>query len=355
MADSVWLPCGLLVLWLTTAAASAADDNQSVDFTEGYDHEVALIQLTTGVQPWARRVGVLKGECDVGQFYCPTTCFVNVVQDDMRFRMKVLEHDEYVSRAPLCTGKVWESEYVSTLLQELKGTTRGHILDIGANLGSWSLPVAAWMHGQGAAGAARRVIAVDANADVLNLLRESVDLNGFHGAVKIYENAVVRDVGHQKRCLSNSESGNVGKNKINALEHVACKHEVAETTLDKLYESEPALMQQVIMAKLDCEGCEGQALLGASRFLSEKPPCILAVEITEKFLCEAGTPLGELLTFLDRVGYNTTAVEIHGDGTCAGYRAWEQLPFNRLFHNYIPQSFHFLHQKDFGACMAQHK
>ena len=77
-----------------------------------------------------------------------------------------------------------------------------------------------------------------------------------------------------------------------------CDTEVPATTLDELYEQEPA-MREVLSAKLDCEGCEAQALLGGRRFLKESPPCSLAFEVVERFFCESGIELRTLANFLD--------------------------------------------------------
>ena len=60
-------------------------------------------------------------------------------------------------------------------------------------------------------------------------------------------------------------------------------------TLDALLDKDPK-MTHVFAAKLDCEGCEGQALMGGADWLAKYPPCHLMFEMTEKYLCESGTP-----------------------------------------------------------------
>jgi FkbM family methyltransferase len=231
-----------------------------------------------------------------------------------------------------------------------------NFLDIGANLGSWTLPAAMNVKGHGG-----KVISVEADPQTIGTLTESVGLNSLLGSVDLVQKAVVRDSNAKTSiCLSQgdvSKVENIGGNQA-ALgsrnsTFTACDKEVKTMTLDDLYAANPD-MKNVAAMKLDCEGCEGQAILGGHKFLTETPPCFIAMEITEGYLCDSDTPLEEIKTFLHDHGYDTSKiVGPHGGPTCKDYLSYEK-------QNNLPpgsvQDFVMLGRRDASdatACMAR--
>mmetsp|Transcript_22692 Transcript_22692/g.63318 ORF Transcript_22692/g.63318 Transcript_22692/m.63318 type:complete len:206 (+) Transcript_22692:480-1097(+) len=77
------------------------------------------------------------------------------------------------------------------------------------------------------------------------------------------------------------------------------------TTLDDIYAALPSEMRRVLVMKIDIEGWEGRALYGGVQFLSESPPCYLRIELMQKWLSLARTPLKQLLAYLADMGYDT--------------------------------------------------
>lgn len=283
---------------------------------------------------------------------CKGTCFVDVESAGYAFKMKIFEQDEFVSRVPLCEGRVWEWDTVAWMIDQVKTARRGNFLDVGANIGSFSLPFAAWMRERGHG----RVVAVDADDQVMSLLQESATESELDGVVLSTPLALVSNSSQERACLLQKDafqSNNPGGQQVSYGDRNFCERQVASTTLDELYSARPELLGSLLAAKLDCEGCEGQALRGAKKLLLESPPCLLAFEVTEEYLCEAQTPLKELYDFLEEAGYDTIADSVRpkGDGTCASWRAWSQQAENAAEAEV--QGLTVVRQRDFDTCMAR--
>jgi FkbM family methyltransferase len=269
------------------------------------------------------------------------------------FKMVTFQKDMYVSRMGICHGNSWENNLVLDFmkggLQEKKGW---NFLDIGANLGSWTLPAALNAKAHGG-----KVIAVEADPQTSGALHESVAMNSLLGDVSLVQKAVVRDSKAKTSiCMSSGDvaaDANIGGNQAELGSRASlgreCGKEVATMTIDDLYASDPS-MANVAAMKLDCEGCEGGAILGAHTFLTEKPPCFIAMEITEGYLCDSDTPLKEIKDFLHNHGYDTSSIAgPHGGDSCAEYKEFEKT-------NGLQQEFVMLGRRDAAdasSCMAR--
>jgi FkbM family methyltransferase len=268
------------------------------------------------------------------------------------FKMVTFQKDKYVSRMSICHGNSWENNLVLETLQGGLQQKKGwNFLDIGANLGSWTLPAALNAKAHGG-----KVISVEADPQTIGALHESVAMNSLLGDVSLVQKAVVRDSkAVASICMSAGDvtkDDNIGGNQAELGSRAgtrACGKEVATMTIDDLYASDPSVSNVAAM-KLDCEGCEGGAILGAHTFLTEKPPCFIAMEITENYLCDSGTPLKEIKDFLHNHGYDTSSITgPHGGDTCAEYKEFEKT-------NGLQQEFVQLGRRDAAdaaACMAR--
>jgi FkbM family methyltransferase len=270
------------------------------------------------------------------------------------FKMVTFQKDKYVSRLSLCHGHSWEDSLVLETLQGPLQQKKGwNFLDIGANLGSWTLPAAINAKAHGG-----KVISVEADPQTSGALRESVAMNSLLGDVSLVQKAVVRDSKAKTSiCMSAGDvtkDDNIGGNQAElgsrgGMPGRICGKEVATTTIDDLFAADPS-MGNVAAMKLDCEGCEGGAILGAHNFFTVKPPCFLAMEITEGYLCDSGTPLKEVKDFLHNHGYDTSSIKgPHGGETCAEYKEFEKV-------NGLQQEFVQLGRReasDAAACMAR--
>jgi hypothetical protein len=232
--------------------------------------------------------------------------------------------------------------------------SKQHVIDVGANLGSYTLPALA---------AGANVVSLEPyppNAGRLELsLRLSGARNGFlmdgidrtvsgnisslgargssssggggNGPFYYMFNNAVSDVSGQRvGLLSNfmkTESIiNAGSQTILPLDEAEeggfeAGHQVlqvATVTLDEVAERvglltrdrETGRLPLLSMLKLDCEGCEPLALRGASRLFAENPPLVVLTEVFPARLAVSGVGYREYLHSIEQMGYNLFTLEV---------------------------------------------
>jgi FkbM family methyltransferase len=220
-------------------------------------------------------------------------------------KMWVMPKDEYVSGSVLETKHVWEWGDVRTVIQDMTDAPSGYFLDIGANIGSYAVPVAGWQQSM-ASPDGRGVISIDANQKCTDLLRRTAVLNHMNSLVETVHAAVVQDMANYPDgvCTEMSTETNVGgtQSAVGSRDLNHCTERSPAVTLDSLMTTN-AKMKNVKVMKIDCEGCEGAALYGGSQWLNAYPPCHIMFEVTEQYLCEVVTPWMELKDYLTEKGY----------------------------------------------------
>ena len=187
--------------------------------------------------------------------------------------------------------KVWgEHETVTEkfLLRHLRDG--GAFLDVGANIGYFSLLVAHEFAGKSP------VTAFEPNPGICALLREGAGCSRGRAAIQIVEAAVSDAAGELELVV---ESGNTGHAFLGAKE--AGSVSVAVVKLDDWLERHPP-SQRIAAIKLDVEGCEMKALRGMEATLRKHRPA-LTVEIIDSHLQMFGSSRGEVIAFLEALGY----------------------------------------------------
>jgi len=262
-------------------------------------------------------------------------------------QMYVMPSDHYISGSVLTKHRVWEWENVQHMIEKMHQAQSGFFLDIGANLGSFSVPMLAWQQQQQQLGPkGRGVIAIDARHECTDLLSRTAMANSametsvleataehatdsglrkMTDMLKPIHGAMVQDLADFPNgvCTSGADNitteSNIGgtQTQVGHREFRNCHEYAPALTLDSLLEQN-ADMQKVVAVKLDCEGCEGNALLGGKKFLTEHPPCFLMFELTEKYTCESGTPWPKLRKYLMDMNYvsKTDITHTHEQEEC---------------------------------------
>ena len=94
--------------------------------------------------------------------------------------MKPPEEDAYVS-TELAMGQGWEPDLVSKVMEAMTLHPEAVLLDLGSNIGAYTLPVASME---------RRVVAVDMMRDNLAYIKTSLAQAGLESYVEMVNNAV---------------------------------------------------------------------------------------------------------------------------------------------------------------------
>jgi len=222
---------------------------------------------------------------------------------------------------PLAEG--WESGRTAELCRQFRDTAGevGNFLDVGANIGTFTIPMADCLQSHGG-----RVIAVEGMPPTADHLAVGILRNKLEN-VDMYNYAVGAPGDETKVTMSlnpvNKGGSTVKGNKPftemsddqlqdlfhpNKKEHKYAKkvsvkeYEVPLTTGDQILQYNAA-MKAIMIAKVDIEGHEGHFIRGSQLLFSEYPPCILTIELVPEWLDRAGTPPEQLLFLLDDWGY----------------------------------------------------
>ena len=159
-----------------------------------------------------------------------------------------------------------------------------HVLDIGANYGTYTLTMAAIV------GAAGSVHSFEPAAQPIRMLKRSLATNRLAQVVTLHEAGLSNHIG----TASLATSANPELNSLTGQQ--SAEEEIDLTTLDEVFGGCP---QRFSFIKMDAEGEEERILEGASRFLAEQDPLIMfelkhGSEINEG-LCEAFMRRGFLI------------------------------------------------------------
>jgi FkbM family methyltransferase len=170
------------------------------------------------------------------------------------------------------------------------------VLDIGASLGLWTVPLARSAQARGAS-----VWAFEPNPANIEWIRRNVELNGLTGVV------TVRDIGlgdrHEEVTLVSAEYG-VGNGLIAVEEGERSeKNTRVEVTVERLDDIQ--LPRRVSFVKIDTEGYEAAFVRGAREMIARDRPVIFG-EFAPVWLKARGE---ELLPLLRELTYDVFALD----------------------------------------------
>lgn len=223
-----------------------------------------------------------------------------------------VEEDMFVSGSIEETGG-WETNLKDEVCGEfakIDKSVQATFLDVGANIGTYSVPMARCLLEQGRTG---RVVSVEGVPSIADHLEASVYQSGLHDQIDIYDYAVsdgnmTDDTVDMNLAPSNKGGSSVLGNKPKGLVEGGEVQDgdvvVAKvTTLDSILRRNPK-MRNVLVMKMDIEGSEGHALNGAKKLLADYPPCVIELELNPDWLERAGTPIESVLDTLRGAGFD---------------------------------------------------
>lgn len=167
------------------------------------------------------------------------------------------------SRQPAERWLLYSGNYQPALTMILKGYTppEGVCFDVGANLGFYTVQFGQWV------GSTGQVVAFEANPALMQRIEANVALNGFEH-VQVVSAAIHDRAGEIEFHISS----NPGKSSIRSIASAVETLVVPAITLDRYLSEHPQARLDVI--KMDIEGNDCQALLGAAETLRRFRPLI---------------------------------------------------------------------------------
>lgn len=192
---------------------------------------------------------------------------------------------------------LFSGDYQPALTDVLKKYTPlgGTCLDIGANLGFYTVSMARWVSQTG------HVIAFEANPDMVQRIEQNVALNQFPW-VEVVSAAVNDEPGTLDFYVSNSP----GKSSIHQINSAVDKIVVPALTIDDYSRDHGWTSLDVI--KMDIEGNDCQALIGARKTLTRFRPFIIFEykRITPTLVAK------EAFALLESLNYEIWALSLDG-------------------------------------------
>lgn len=191
--------------------------------------------------------------------------------------------------------------------ESIKENRQWGILDVGANIGTITVPAAQILSRFGLGS----VIAVEAIPLHVVLLRKSIKQNSLDN-ILVIRHAISDKPGLNLELKINP--GNRGGTSAFGLDMKdPGKAEIVSAitvTVDQIYEMYKERLKNTLIWKLDVECYEGYAFAGASKFLKEVKPCWIMAELKVSCLDSNG-PLKyqEILNLLEKYGYH---IDFHG-------------------------------------------
>jgi hypothetical protein len=248
----------------------------------------------------------------------------------------VIDSEEFMGQQIMNPEGYWLYDQV-TIVTSSTRSSKGHsgvFIDIGANLGMVALFAAA---------VGEDVVAFEATSRTAQRLKASCVINGWcplisdpftvnsfnnNNRFAIFENAVSNIDGEDISMRVDWHSlGNVTNGGANSMFKVdnendsMCRFESAiSITVDTALVSLGLLPEigvagdfkpakHISMMKMDCEGCEPLALLGASRLFQYNPPMSMLVEVNEERLRAGGVKAYDFLIQIEKLGYDLVVSE----------------------------------------------
>ena len=191
--------------------------------------------------------------------------------------------DHFISASLKRSGQ-WEGDLVKNILDMLNKHPSAEFLDLGCNIGTYSLAAAAF---------GRHVIAVDAVIDNLELLSKSLTLGKLQDKAILIWNAISDE--YSKVALTKYK-GNVGGTAIRNLTNDDKKNkDTFVTQTIKLDDLVPLMKGKTVVIKMDIETKEYNALLGGTNFFDNVDIPMIQMEINWHRTRESGPKIVEYL------------------------------------------------------------
>jgi FkbM family methyltransferase len=221
------------------------------------------------------------------------------------FRVRLDLHS-WLQRIAFLTGE-YEADTSAFLLALHRAYGReGFLLDIGANVGLISIPVALFLAKDGgSAGVGPRTVCVEAVPDNARALRENVRLSGTEQLVLVIDSAV----GEEVKTVEIQVEGNLRDGEGSGTANILADRSTYEcvripldvTTLDVLV-SQGRLATSCPVMKIDTDGYDLKVLQGGCGFLKQARPVIFG-EFSAHCMSWHGQSIEDVVQFADGASY----------------------------------------------------
>ena len=223
-----------------------------------------------------------------------------MIKDRFGFTYEVPDLGEPIAFHLLING-AYEPETQDLLLRFLP--VGGVFIDVGANIGTFTIPAAKHV------GSSGRVVAIEASREVFNVLQKNVDTNKAEN-VQLVCAAAGASAGDTEFYPAPADHFGMGSR---APQFNASPIAIPSVMLDSLVQS--FNLSSVDLIKIDVEGFELDVLKGASGLLSAKKPPLVIFEFCDWAETRSEADLGAAQRFLLDCGFRIWRASEYGHGS----------------------------------------
>lgn len=219
---------------------------------------------------------------------------IGVARTHRGHRIFLSTRDFSQSPAIILDGE-WERHIEDEVLRHVK--PGGTVVEVGANFGYHTLAMAEKLGPKG------RLYAVEANPEVFELLRWTIDNNGFTGRTKLFAHAATdRQCELTFRFVRNAIGG--GHITDRKEDDGAVYIQVPGRPLDETL----ADISGVDLLRMDAEGAESLILKGAVGLMARSPNMTIITEWAPGFIRSRGDDPGQMVKLLTERGYSASII-----------------------------------------------
>ena len=206
----------------------------------------------------------------------------------------------------LVTRGYWEAGVTRALLRLVR--TGDHVIEVGANVGYYTLLFASRVGSKGS------VTAFEANPRMVDLLRRTLATNGLTGAARVVPLAVTDRPGRVTLHRLGRQQGSssiyaFAPEDLAVWDDEVSPLEVEATSLDAFFGAEAP---PVDLVKIDAEGAEPAIVAGMGRLLGRSPRARLVIEFIPASLERAGHDPRVFLASLTGLGFRLQTIDRRG-------------------------------------------
>jgi FkbM family methyltransferase len=251
------------------------------------------------VQPWTERITELGAKV----LGLASTAFrAGLGVERFAVKLHTGQTLELRSHDVLARRLVFESFFEPQVRDSLRMLVRpgATVLDLGANIGYFSVLLSSWVGQQG------RVLAFEPQPVMQRELRRNLMRNGISN-VSVFGIALGEYEGTAEFCLTDPGFEAMGSLRENGRFRVAARSVVPVRQLDTVLAESGINTVEVI--KMDTEGAELSILKGATRLLSGPKAPAIVLEAKAANAAAFGYSLRDLRTFLESFGYGLASLD----------------------------------------------
>ena len=210
--------------------------------------------------------------------------------------MMLVKPGDFISNEIIKTGS-WEPEVTEKMIS-IAGSTKGLMVDVGANMGYFSLLWAALDPGN-------RVVSIEPVQRNISIITANIRMNGLDDRITLMPNAASNRRGLAS--FDTAEETETGHGGFSTTGSGGTNNMVTTIMLDDYFD-------RIDLLKIDVEGADSLVLMGANRLLMDRRIGTILYEVNEPRCKALGIPIDSASDFLRAHGYQVELLVDYGPG-----------------------------------------